>query len=202
MPYPILTAARICAAALFALALQGCASDQQKIDAINAVDKGFRVEYEKLLAKDGTHVYKVSPSEAFVAMRVTLAGMGMRTVQQDVALGHLAVEGSAPLPLTDEEWRSASQADLPLLRQLIEPYVGLGANFVKFDPQGLNVVVNATVLEGTAGTEVSLTVRLRETAPPRSGWPRRTYIGPHILRAGLDKIFGTFENELRAGPKS
>ena len=51
MPYPILTAARICAAALFALALQGCASDQQKIDAINAVDKGFRVEYEKLLER-------------------------------------------------------------------------------------------------------------------------------------------------------
>ena len=202
MPNQSVTAARACATALFAIALVGCANDQQKIDAINAVNQGFRVEYEKLLAKDGSHIYSVSQAEAFVAMRVTLAGMGMRTVQQDVSLGHLAVEGAAPLPLTDEEWRSASQADLPLLHQLVEPYVGLTANFVKFDPQGLDVVINATFLEVTGGTEVSLTVRLRETAPARSGWPRRTYVGPHILRAGLDKILGSFERELRAGPKT
>ena len=40
-----------------------------------------------------------------------------------------------------------------------------------------------------AGSEVALTVRLRETAPPRSGWPRREYVAPNILRAGLAKIW-------------
>lgn len=180
--------------------LCACASDQQKISAITAVNQGFRVEYEKLLAEKGSRVYRYKRADAFLAMRVALAGLGMRTEQQDASLGHLAVAASAPLPLTEQEWRSASQADLPFLRQLIEPHVGIAANFVQFEPQGLDVVINATVLETPAGTKVSLTVRLRETAPARSGWPRRSYVAPNLLTVGLDKIFTAFERELRAGP--
>jgi len=180
--------------------LCGCASDQQKINAIGAVNQGFRAEYEKLLAERGSRVYRQDRGDAFLAMRVTLAGLGMRTEQQDVTLGHLAVAAKAPLPLSDEEWAAASQADLPLLRQLIEPHVGMAANFVRFEPQGLEVVINATFLDTPAGTEVSLTMRLREIAPPKSGWPRREYASPHVLQVGLEKIFGAFERELRAGP--
>jgi len=185
---------------LLAALLGACASDQQKINAINAVNQGFRVEYEKLLAERGSRVYRNNRNDAFLAMRVTLAGLGMRTEQQDVTLGHLAVAAKAPLPLSDDEWNSASQPDLPLLQRLIEPHVGVVANFVRFEPQGLEVVINATFLEVPAGTEVSLTVRLREIAPPRSGWPRREYVAPHILSVGLEKILGAFERELRAGP--
>ncbi|MDH4287742.1 MAG: hypothetical protein OEW27_04405 [Aquincola sp.] len=189
------------ASALLAVILIGCASDQQKISAINSVNQGFRTEYEKLLAEKGARVYKVPRADAFLAMRVALAGLGMRTERQDLALGHLAVAAKAPLPLSDEEWKVASQADLPLLQRLIEPHVGIVANFVHFEPQGLEVVINAAVLEVAAGTEVSLTVRLREIAPPRSGWPRREYVAPHVLEVGLEKIFGAFEQELRAGAR-
>jgi len=192
---------RVCAGALLALGLSGCATDQQKMNAINAVNQGFRVEYEKLLAEKGSRTYKLNRPNAFVAMRVALASLGMRTERQDVTLGHLAVAARAPLPLSAEEWRSASEADLPLLQGLIEPHVGLAAKFVQFEPQGLEVVINATVLDGAAGTEVSLTVRLREIAAPRSGWPRREYVAPHLLNVGLEKIFGAFERELRAGPQ-
>ncbi len=195
------TVSTIWAAALFACVLAACANDQQKISAIDAVNQGFRVQYEKLLADSGTRVYKVSRTDAFIAMRVALAELGMHTEQQNMALGHLAVEAKAPLPLTDDEWRSASKADLPLLQRLIEPYVGIAANFVQFEPQGLNIAINATFLDAAGGTEVSLTVRLRETAPPKSGWPRREYVSPHVLSLGLDKIFSTFERELRAGPQ-
>ena len=195
------TSSTACALVLMASALVGCASDQQKINAIGAVNEGFRREYEKLLTEQGTRVYKLSNADAFVAMRVAMAELGMHTERQDVALGYLAVAAKAPLPLTDEEWRAASREDLPLLRGLIEPHVGLAANFVQFEPQGLDVVINATFLDGAGGTEVSLTVRLREIAPPRSGWPRREYVAPHLLKVGLDKIFGTFERELRAGPQ-
>ena len=187
--------------ALLCTLLSGCAGDQQKISAINAVNEGFRAEYEKLLAERGTRVYKVPRADAFVAMRVALATLGMRTEQQDVSLGHLAVAAAAPLPLTDAEWRTASEADLPLLRRLIEPHVGVVANFVAFEPQGLEVVINATLLEATGGTEVTLTVRLREIAPPKSGWPRRQYVAPHLLNVGLDKVFGALDRELRAGPQ-
>jgi hypothetical protein len=188
------------ALACAALVLVACAGDQQKINAIKAVNLGFKVEYEKLLAEKGSRVYKMSRADAFVAMRVALAQLGLRTEKQDLALGYLSVAAAAPLPLTDAEWRSASQIDLPLLRLLIEPHVGIAAKFVEFEPQGLDVVITATFLDAAYGTEVSITVRLRETAPPRSGWPRREYVAPQILNVGLEKIFSTFENELRAGP--
>lgn len=202
---PAVSACRVAAAALLAglaLLFGGCASDSQKIDAINAVNRGFRVEYEKLLADKGTRTYRASRADAFVAMRVALAELGMRTEQQDLTLGHLAVAAAAPLPLSDEEWRNASQVDLPLLHGLIEPHVGVAASFVQFEPQGLDVVINATFLDATAGgTEVSLTVRLRERAPPRSGWPRREYVAPQLLRVGLEKIFAAFERNLGHGPR-
>ena len=178
--------------------LAGCASEQDKISAVKAINEGFRVEYEKLLAEKGSRVFPVGRAEAFVAMRVTLAQLGMHTEQQDQALGYLAVAGDAPAPLSDDEWRAASQADLPLLRRLITPHVGAAANFVQFEPQGLQVVINATFIEKARATEVSLTVRLREIAAPRSGWPRREYVAPNLLTLGIDKIFTTFERELRA----
>lgn len=186
---------------MLAMALIGCASDAQKISAINAVNQGFRAEYERMLAAKGTRSFKLNRAETFLALRVALAGLGMRTEQQDLTLGHLAVAAPAPWPLSDEEWRSASQADLPLLQRLIEPHVGMAASFVKFEPQGLDVVINATVFEAATGTEVSLTVRLREIAPPRSGWPRREYVAPHLLDMGLEKIFAALEREIRAAPK-
>jgi hypothetical protein len=201
MKRPRSSAARAALGALLSLLLAACASDQQKVNAINAVNQGFRAEYEKLLAERGTRLYRIRQADAFLSMRVTLAGLGMRTEQQDLSLGHLAVAAAAPLPLSDEEWRQASEIDLPLLRRLIEPHVGMAAQFVKFEPQGLEVVINATVLETAAGTEVSLTVRLREVAPPRSGWPRREYVAPQLLKVGLEKIFAAFERELRAGPQ-
>jgi hypothetical protein len=191
---------RLALGAATALLAAGCVGDQQKVSAIHAVNEGFRVEYEKLLAERGTHVVPQKRNDAFLAMRVTLAGLGLRTEQQDVSLGHLAVAGKAPLPLSDEEWRSASEADLPLLQKLIQPSVGVVSNFVKFEPQGLEVVINASFVEVPSGTAVALTVRLREIAPPKSGWPRREYVAPHILSVGLEKIFGAFERELRAGP--
>jgi len=187
--------------ALIAIVLAGCASDQQKIDAINAVNQGFRIEYEKLLAEKGTRSYPMNRSDAFVAMRVALAGLGMNTEQQDQNLGYLAVAGRAPLPLTEDEWRKASEQDLPLLRRLISPHVGMASNFVHFEPEGLDVVINATFLEDAGKTSVSITVRLRETAPPKSGWPRREYVAPHLMNVGLDKIFAALERELRAGPQ-
>lgn len=181
--------------------LCGCVSvsDAQKIAAIHAVNDSFRANYEKTLAGQGTRTYPVPRRDAIVALRVALASLGMRTEQHDMQLGYLAVVADAPLPLSDAEWREASNADLPLLRTLIKPHVGLAANFVHFEPEGLDVVINATLVETPSGTDVALTVRLREKKPPPSGWPRREYLSPTVLRVGLAKIFATFETELRAG---
>lgn len=188
-------------AVLLTLILVGCASDRQRIEAIQAVNGAFRADYEAILAAQGARVYKLPRDEAFTSMRVALAGLGMRTETQDSPLGYLVVTSMAPLPLTAEEWSAVVSADQPLLRKLIEPYVGLVAWFAHFEPQGLEIVLSASFVGAEGGTEIALTVRFRETAPPKSGWPRREYLPPTAVRMGLAKIWAAFEQEVRAGPQ-
>jgi hypothetical protein len=181
-----------------AFALAGCVSAPEKIGAIEAVNAGFRIEYERILAEAGTRRVALPRRDALVALRVALAGLGLHTEAQDLELGLLVCAGPAPRPLSEAEWAQASALDTPFLHRLIEPHVGIAANFVQFEPQGLDVLISATVIGQGTGSEVSLTVRLRETAPPRSGWPRREYVAPNILRAGLAKIWAAYEREVRA----
>jgi hypothetical protein len=196
---PALSAGAAALALVLAGGLAGCAvSDPEKIGAIKAVNAGFQAEYERILADAGTRRVALPRRDALLALRVALAGLGMHTEAQDVDLGLLVCAGPAPRPLTEAEWAQTSALDTPLLRRLIEPHVGMAASFVHFEPQGLDVLISATVIEQGAGSEISLTVRLRETAPPRSGWPRREYIAPNLLRAGLAKIWAAYEREARA----
>jgi hypothetical protein len=183
--------------------LTACPGQPQKKDAIGAVNNEFRRQYEDIiLPEKGTRTFKVRRDAAFADMRVVMARMGMDTESQDSLLGTLRVSGPAPLPLTAEEWDKASKADLPALRRIIEPYVGkLAASQVQFEPKGLDVVINVTFVETGAATEISITVRLRETAPPPSGWPRREYLPPTAVKAGLDKVWAAFDQELRADPQ-
>jgi hypothetical protein len=58
---------------------------------------------------------------------------------------------------------------------------------------------DATALRAGAGSEISLTMRMRETAPPASGMPRREYPPPAAGRRGLDKIWQEIDREL--GPR-
>lgn len=185
-------------AGIAAFALAGCVSAPEKIGAIEAVNAGFRIEYERILAEVGTRRVALPRRDALLALRVALAGLGLHTEAQDLELGLLVCAGPAPRPLSEAEWAQASALDTPFLHRLIEPHVGIAANFVQFEPQGLDVLISATVIGQGASSEVSLTVRLRETAPPRSGWPRREYVAPNILRAGLAKIWDAFEREVRA----
>lgn len=180
-----------------ALLVAGCATDEQKRNAINDVNSAFRVQYERILAERGTRVYRASLDEAFPALRAALARLGMRVGDQAPGIGYLSVVGPAPSPLTDTEWRSAAEQDLPKLREIAAQHVGLLAQFVKFEPEGLEVIINATALEVRNGVEVSLTARMREVAPPKSGMPRREYLPPSAVRMGLDKIWSEFERELR-----
>lgn len=186
------------AALLAAGLLAGCATDDQKRRAINEVNAEFRVQYEQILTERGTRVYRAGINEVFQALRVALARVGMRIGDQAPGLGYLNVFAPAPAPLTDLEWRQAAEQDLPKLREIAAKHVGLLSHFVTFEPEGLEVVINATAIEVRNGTEVSLTARMREVAPPKSGMPRREYLPPTAVRMGLDKIWGEVERELRA----
>jgi hypothetical protein len=178
----------------------GCTIDNETArNAINAVNKAFGAEYEVILAEKGTRTFKVKRAEAYDAIRVSLARLGMTVEAQDPALGFVSVYAPAPRPLSMEEWRRVADADLPRLREIVSPYVGaLPAAFIQFEPEGLDIVITGTANEVAAGTAVSFTARMRETAPPRSGLPRREYLPPTAVRMGLDKMWNELEREFKA----
>ena len=186
-------------AATLLLGVAACASDEQKRDAINQVNAEFRIEYERILTERGTRIYRANLDEAFAALRAALGRVGMRVADQSPRVGYLSVVGTAPSPLTAAEWKVASDQDVPKLREIATQHVGVLGRFVSFEPEGLEVVINATTLEVRSGVEISLTARMREIAPPKSGMPRREYLPPTAVRMGLDKIWAEFERELRSG---
>jgi hypothetical protein len=203
MPVPVktLSSGTRWAGAFFAtvaLIAAGCASQEQVRDAITDVNNSFRADYEAALAEKGTRVLKVDRAEAYTAVRVSLARLGMTVESQDPALGFVNVYAPAPRPLDLEEWRQAAESDLPRMREVIRPHVGLLSHFIRFEPEGLEVVISVTVVAVPDGTEVSFTARMRETAPPRSGIPRREYLPPTAVRRGLDKIWAELEREINA----
>jgi hypothetical protein len=184
--------------ATVALIAAGCASRDQLRDAITDVNNSFRTDYEAALAEKGTRVLKVDRAEAYTAVRVSLARLGMTVEAQDPALGFVNVYAPAPRPLDLEEWRQAAESDLPRMREVIRPHVGMLSHFIRFEPEGLEIVISGTVVAVPAGTEISFTARMRETAPPKSGIPRREYLPPTAVRRGLDKIWAELEREIKA----
>jgi hypothetical protein len=189
---------RLGSALLVAALVAGCASDSQVRSAITEVNETFRKEYERILEERGSRAYQVAQPQAFDALRSALARLGMRIVDQSPEIGYLNASAPAPSPLDAEEWRQAAEADLPKMREIAVKHVGIIGRFLRFEPEGLDIVINATALRSGAGSEISLTMRMRETAPPPSGMPRREYPPPSAVRMGLDKIWREFEQELRA----
>ncbi len=184
------------------LALAGCASQETKRDTIDEINAIFKAEYEAILAENGTRVVNASSDEAFDATIAALVSLGIVIKQQARGLGYLQAEMPAPLPLTRNEWDRTSALDLPKTREVIRSHMGpIAAALFKFDPEGVDIVITATIIEVRGGAEVSLTMRMREVAPSNSDLPRREYPPPTSLRAGLDKIWGALDRQLKAASR-
>ncbi|HSD41887.1 MAG TPA: hypothetical protein VLD36_08460 [Burkholderiales bacterium] len=183
-----------------ALALAaGCAlSPQQKRDAINALNAEFRVEYERALAANGTRVFKTDRKTAVAAAQAAMTRLGMRLDDEVPALGYMSFSAPAPVPLTADEWERVNAADLPKARAVLRPHVGWMADHFRFEPKGLDIVVNVTVTETRGASAVSITMRMREVTPLDLDLPRRDYPPPTGVSMGLDKIWLEFEQALRA----
>ena len=110
--------------AVLAILVAGCITDAQKRGAIDDINNAFRAEYEAILAHKGTRVYKVTRAEAYDAVRVSLARLGMIVEAQDPVLGYVNVYAPAPRPLNREEWEQAAEADRPRAREIIGPTSG------------------------------------------------------------------------------
>ena len=177
--------------------LGGCVSDAEKINAIKAVNDDFRQEYEPIIRAQGTRLFNASQPQAFVAMEACLRKLGMIVEAQDSSVGYIRAAAPAPAPLTDEEWQRAGETDLPRMRRIVKEHVGPMGGFIKFEPQGLDIVLNVTTLATSSRqVEVSVTMRMRETAPPKTGYPRREYPPPSAVRMGIAKFWSQFEIEL------
>lgn len=181
---------------LLAVLASGCATNENIRAAILEVNQEFKSQYEEILAERGTRGFNVVPGEAFAGVRKSLMGLGMRLEAQDADLGYLNFAAAAPTPLNDAEWKAVAQADLGLMQRIAARHIGLPAYFIGFEPEGLEIVINATVLPLLGRTEVSLTMRMRQVKPPPSGMPRREYAPPTGVRMGLDKIWRQIESEL------
>jgi len=188
---------------VLAVLISGCATDRQIHDAITAVNVEFQRQYEQVLAVEGTRVVDVDRARAFDAMAAALTRLDMQVETQDPGLGYLNVYAPAPKPLSTEEWQRAVAADLPLMRRLVRPHVGLLAEFLEFEPDAFEIVINATIVPRGASSAVSLTMRMREVKQAKpSKFPRREYPPPTALRMGIAKIWAAFERELHAMPRS
>lgn len=188
--------------AVLVVLLAGCASQQQIHDATTDINAAFRREYESILAEKGSRSFRVSRTDAFTVLRTAMSRLGMRIEGQDAELGYLRTAAPAPAPLAADEWRQAAAADLPKMRHIAAQRVGPAGYLIGFEPAGLEILINAAVFQAGANTEISLTMRMRETVPPRSGMPRREYPPPTAVRLGLDKIWAQFEQELAVARRS
>jgi hypothetical protein len=187
---------------VLALLLTGCLPTQEaKRDGIAAVNKAFQVEYEAALEKNGTRVVIASPDVAFDAVNAALVKLGLVVHEQSRSLGVISAEGPSPLPLDRSEWDRASAADLPKTRELLWRHLGPMAEFFNFDTNGLDTVMTATISGVADGSAISLTMRMREVAPPKSDLPRRDYPPPTPVQVGLDKTWSVVDQELAARKK-
>lgn len=184
------------ACALLSTLVAGCVTDERIRCALEEVNAEFRAQYEEILKEKGTRAFTAAPKETFAGIRAALQDLGLRQESVDADLGYLAVAAPAPAPLTLAEWKAVADADLPMMQRLAARCIGLPAYLLSFEPQGLEIVINATVVPAGGRSEVSLTMRMRQVTPPPSGMPRREYAPPTGVRVGLDKIWKKTEEKL------
>lgn len=197
---PLRRANLLAFAGAMALALSGCAGPEpgRVSEAIKAVNQAFQADYEAMLADKGVRRHKVRRMEAFVALHATFGKLGMRIADQDPDVGTISADSPAPRPLDAQEWQQATAVDLPRMREIARPHIGPMVEFIRFEPEGLEIVIHATIIESDGLSEVALTTRMREVAPPKSNQPRREYPPPTGVKLALDKIWRQYESELRA----
>jgi hypothetical protein len=195
--------ARGALALLLAVLTAGCASDEALINAAKDVSEAFRVEYERILKERGTRVYPRRRDDAVYRLRTAAMNLHMHVESYDLDLGYVRFSAPAPQPLTLREWGEVADADLPKMRAIVEQHVGPLLKWaVPFEPEGLDIVINATVVPVPQGSEISLSMRMREVKPPPTGFPRREYAPPTGVRKGLDKIWAAIDAAMEVKPLS
>jgi hypothetical protein len=178
------------------VALAGCATDEEKQSAIQAVNAEFRRCYERILHERGSQHFAVPIERAMEGAAVGLESLGMTIRRVDAVTGTLRAQGPAPAPLTRDEWDRAVQSDLPAMKRIVVNEVGLLGWFIGFEPSGVDVAITLTATPAGDGTDMSVTSRLVERTAPRSGWPRREYPPCRAMEMATDKVWEAVSRRL------
>jgi len=184
-----------CAALVFLAG--GCASQANIRDAIVAVNREFQTQYEQILTSEGAREFRAPAGETHAAVHAALTRLSMNLEEDNPDLGYVRFGAPAPAPLSADEWKEVAKADLPMMQNIAARYIGLPAYLIGFEPEGLEIVITATIIAEGRRSEVALTVRMRQLKPPPSGMPRREYAPPTGVRMGLEKIWAEIERELK-----
>jgi hypothetical protein len=191
---------RLVAVIVLSVALTACkevdVTDPKVRDAALAINAEFQRQYVKALRELGTRHFDVDAAVASNAMHATLTQLGFREKNRDETV-YLNMVGPAPLPLDNTEWERVRVEDEPVLQRLASEHLGVKGRFATLQPSGLNIEIFCTFVPAGTGVDVTMTMRMREVAPPppESILPRRQYPPPAAFRMGIRKIWRTFEQQ-------
>jgi len=196
-------AAPILLAALAVTLVASCVNRNLLIRAAHRVSDEFCQRYEVILRERGTRVYPRRRDDAVYRLRTAAMNLRMGIESYDLDLGYVRFSAPAPLPLTLREWSEVAENDLPLMRGIVEQEAGWMMKWlVAFEPEGLDIVINATAVTVSRGSEVTLSMRMRETKPPPTGFPRRECPPPTGVHRGLDKLWAAIDEAMEVKPLS
>lgn len=195
--------AAILLAALVVTLVASCVDRSLLIRAAHEVSSEFCKRYEEILRERGTRVYPRRRDDAIYRLRTAAMNLGMRIESYDLDLGYVRFSAPAPRPLTLREWGEVAERDLPLMRKIVEDQAGWMMQWlVAFEPDGLDIVINSTAVPVSRGSEITLSMRMREVKPPPTGFPRRECPPPTGVHRGLDKLWAAIDEAMEVKPLS
>jgi hypothetical protein len=116
--------ARLFSALLLLFALVGCVSRSDVNRAAFALEAAWQNDYEAVLDEDGIRRYALPRAEAFDALLATAKRMRMVVREVDEKRGFIMLAALAPTPLTQAEWKSVYEMELPRMRKIISEEIG------------------------------------------------------------------------------
>ncbi len=181
------------------LSLAGCGiTIEENNRAIMAIDSEWASENHTIFENEARRNYAVDSDVAFTALNATFVKLSLQVRQRDRQSGALVGRAVAPRPLSDAEWNAVSELELPRVKEVVSREVGpVAGMLVTLAPSQYFLQFAASVTGDETRAQIAFTGRMASIAPIR-GYYYNEFMPPEALRRGVEKMWATFEAELRA----
>jgi len=181
-----------------ALFLAGCISFEETNRAMMAVDTDWAPENHAIFENEARRSYAVDSEVAFTALEAAFTKLSLLVNRRNREEGSLVGRAVAPRPLSDAEWNSASEVELPRVKATVTREVGpMAGMLVTLSPSSYYLLFAAGVSGDATRTQIGFTGRMASIAPIRGRYYNE-FMPPAALRLGVEKLWAAFETELRA----